>query len=124
IAVVEALRESNQSLPWAIEVIGFSEEEGVRFRTPLIGSRALAGTLDAGMLTLCDDDGISISQALAHFGCDPHAIDECRATPGSIVAYLEPHIEQGPLLETLDEPLSVVTAIAGQTRLTVEWAGE
>jgi len=124
IAVVEALRESNQSLPWAIEVIGFSEEEGVRFRTPFIGSRALTGTLDAGMLTLCDDNGVSISQALDHFGCDTQAIDECRATPGSIVAYLEPHIEQGPLLESLDEPLGVVTAIAGQTRLTVEWAGE
>lgn len=124
IVVVEALRESKQSLPWAIEAVGFSEEEGVRFRTPFIGSRALAGTLDAEMLALCDDDGVSVSQALSRFGCDPQAIDDCRATPGSIVAYIEPHIEQGPLLESLNEPLGVVTAIAGQTRLTVEWAGE
>lgn len=124
IAVVEALRKSNQTLPWAIEVIGFSEEEGVRFRTPFIGSRALAGTLDAEMLALCDDDGVSVSRALSDFGCDPQGIDDCRATSNSIVAYIEPHIEQGPLLESLDEPLGVVTAIAGQTRLTVEWAGE
>ena len=124
IAIVETLRESGVSLPWAIEVIGFSEEEGVRFRTPFIGSRPLAGTFDEAMLTLCDDRGVSMSQALAQFGCEPGRIAECRETPGSIVAYVEPHIEQGPLLESLDEPLGVVTAIAGQTRLTVEWAGE
>lgn len=124
IAVIEALRESEHALPWAIDVIGFSEEEGVRFRTPFIGSRALAGAFDIGMLALCDEHGISVAQALSQFGCNPSAIDGCRATRDSIVAYIEPHIEQGPLLESLDEPLGIVTAIAGQTRLTVEWAGE
>lgn len=124
IAVVEALRASNVALPWAVEVIGFSEEEGVRFHLPFIGSRALVGTLDAPLLTLCDDARMSMGQALRAFGCDPNAIGACGASTGEIVAYIEPHIEQGPLLEAIHEPLGVVTAIAGQTRLTVEWAGE
>lgn len=124
IAVVEALQQASVALPWAIEVIGFSEEEGVRFRLPFIGGRALVGTLDAPLLSLCDDSGVSMGQALGDFGCDPNGIGNCRAAAGSIVAYIEPHIEQGPLLESLDEPLGVVTAIVGQTRLTVEWAGE
>ncbi len=124
IAVVEALRAANTPLPWAVEVIGFSEEEGVRFRLPFIGSRALVGTFDPQLLTLCDGAGVSLGQALTAFGCDPNAIGECRVLEGDIVAYLEPHIEQGPLLEAVHQPLGVVTAIAGQTRLTVEWAGE
>lgn len=124
IAVVEALRQAKVALPWAIEVIGFSEEEGVRFRLPFLGSRPLAGTFDEPLLTLRDDAGVSLGQALSAFGCDPNAIGDCRETPGSIVAYIEPHIEQGPLLEATHQPLGVVTAIAGQTRLTVEWAGE
>lgn len=124
IAVVEALRQANVALPWAIEVIGFSEEEGVRFRLPFIGSRPLTGTFDEALLTLQDDAGVSLGQALSAFGCDPNAISDCRETPGSIVTYIEPHIEQGPLLEATHQPLGVVTAIAGQTRLTVEWAGE
>jgi len=124
IAVVEALRRENAALPWAIEVIGFSEEEGVRFRLPFIGSRPLAGTFDESLLTLQDDAGVSLGQALSAFGCEPSAIGDCCEPPGSIVAYIEPHIEQGPLLEATHQPLGVVTAIAGQTRLTVEWAGE
>lgn len=124
ITVVEALRQANVALPWAIEVIGFSEEEGVRFRLPFIGSRALVGTLDAPLLSLCDDSGVSIGQALRDFGCDPDAIGSCCLATGEIVGYIEPHIEQGPVLEAANESLCVVTAIAGQTRLTVEWAGE
>jgi allantoate deiminase len=124
IAVVEAMRQAQVALPWAIEVIGFSEEEGVRFRLPFIGSRPLAGTFDEALLKLQDDAGVSLGQALIAFGCDPNAIGDCCETPGSIVAYVEPHIEQGPLLEATHQPLGVVTAIAGQTRLTVEWAGE
>src|SRR5690606_4985765 len=77
IAVVEALRAANTPLSWAIEVIGFSEEEGVRFRLPFIGSRALVGTLDTPLLSLCDDAGVSIGQALCEFGCDPDAIGDC-----------------------------------------------
>lgn len=124
IAVVEALRDARQTLPWQIEVVGFSEEEGVRFQAPFIGSRALAGTLDESLLSRCDAAGVPVRDALGNFGCDSTAVAQCAIAPGSVVAFLEPHIEQGPLLESLDEPLGVVTAIAGQTRLTIEWVGE
>ncbi|MBA3481431.1 MAG: allantoate amidohydrolase [Pirellulales bacterium] len=127
IAAVESLRERGVALPWAVEVIAFSDEEGVRFAAPFIGSRALAGTLDAGMLALRDDDGVSMGEALEQFGAKPQAAvgtGECAIEAGSVVAYLEPHIEQGPLLELVREPIGVVTAIAGQTRMTLEWTGE
>ncbi len=130
IAAVEALRDRNTALPCAIEVIGFSEEEGVRFGTPFIGSRALAGTLDGGMLALRDADGVTVAEALEGFGAKPQAADgmrsvrECAVEAGGVVAFLEAHIEQGPQLELAGEPLGVVTAIAGQTRMTLEWTGE
>jgi allantoate deiminase len=124
IAAVEALRETKAALPWAIDIIGFSDEEGVRYGAPFIGSRALAGTLDETMLGLRDARGVSMRDALAGFGVDPQAAAECTVEPGSVVAYIEPHIEQGPLLELVAEPVGVVTAIAGQTRLTVDWIGQ
>jgi allantoate deiminase len=127
IAAVEALRDRNAALPWAIDVIAFSDEEGVRFGMPFIGSRALAGTLDESLLALCDCDGVTMAEALERFGAKPRAADavgECAIPAGSVVAYLEPHIEQGPLLELVQEPVGVVTAIAGQTRLTLEWVGQ
>lgn len=122
IATVAALREAGVELPWALEVIGFSDEEGVRFGVPFLGSRALAGTVDANLLRLTDRDGASMAQSLRDFGSDPLQIPQC-ATKGEIAAYLEAHIEQGPLLELMGAPLGVVAAIAGQTRLTVEWSG-
>ncbi len=122
IATVAALRESGERLPWAVEVYGFSDEEGVRYGVPFLGSRALAGTFDAELLRLCDSRGVSMAQALREFGVDPLEIPRC-AAKGDVVAYLEAHIEQGPLLEMLGTPLGAVAAIAGQTRLTVEWTG-
>jgi len=118
------LREAGSALPWAIEVIAFSDEEGVRFRLPFIGSRALAGTLDESMLQLRDAGGTSMAEALRQFGVDPSGISDCAIKPGEIVAYIEPHIEQGPLLELVHEAVGVVTAIAGQSRTTLEWTGE
>jgi allantoate deiminase len=123
IAIIAGLRESGVRLPWAIEVYGFSDEEGVRFGVPFLGSRALAGTFDAELLRLCDAGGVSMAQALREFGADPLEIHNCAAR-GDIVAYLEAHIEQGPLLEMMGMPLGVVTAIAGQSRLSVEWTGQ
>ncbi len=122
IAAVAALRESAAALPWALETIGFSDEEGVRFGVPFLGSRALAGSLDAELLRLSDADGISMAQALRDFGVEPLDIPRCAAA-GDVAAYVEAHIEQGPLLEMRGVPLGVVTAIAGQTRLRVEWSG-
>ncbi|HYO25010.1 MAG TPA: allantoate amidohydrolase [Lacipirellulaceae bacterium] len=123
LAAVAALRESSARLPWALEVYAFSDEEGVRYNVPFLGSRALAGSFDPALLRLCDSGGVSMAQALRDFGVDPLQMASC-AVAGEIIAYLEAHIEQGPLLEVLGVPLGVVTAIAGQTRLKIEWTGQ
>ncbi len=121
IALVEAL--NGERLPFAIEIIGFSEEEGVRFGFPFIGSRAVAGTLDDVMLERTDCDGISVRKAIERFGLDPAGLAEAAAIADS-GAYLEFHIEQGPVLDNLRLPLGVVTAIAGQSRALVTFSGE
>jgi allantoate deiminase len=120
LAVIESLRDT--PLPFDVEVIGFSDEEGVRFRTPFIGSRALAGTLDDDLLSCCDAAGVSLRDALVRFGADPSQRDRAIA-PASAIGYLECHIEQGPVLEHLERPLAVVDRIAGQTRAEVTFVG-
>jgi allantoate deiminase len=107
---------AGRRLPFAIEVIGFSEEEGVRFGVPFIGSRAFIGDLDDRLLA-------SISGAIAAFGLDPTRIGEARVN-GDPLGYLEFHIEQGPVLESLNLPLGVVEAISGQSRLDVVFQGK
>jgi allantoate deiminase len=114
VALVENL--GGRPLPFAIEVIGFSEEEGVRFGVPFIGSRALIGDVDDELLT-------RIGGAIAAFGLDPKHIGEARAAADAL-GYLEFHIEQGPVLESLSLPLGVVEAIAGQSRLDVVFEGQ
>jgi allantoate deiminase len=99
-----------------IEVAGFSEEEGVRLGVPFIGSRALVGTLDATTLALADP-------YIRQFGLDPAAIRDARLAPDT-AAYLEFHIEQGPVLECLRLPVGVVDAIAGQSRLEITFEGQ
>jgi allantoate deiminase len=106
----------------AIEVIGFSEEEGVRFRTPFIGSRALAGTLDRETLLKRDENDISIEQALIDFGLEPAKLLEAKLAPEAAF-YLEFHIEQGPVLDHAGLPLAVVDSIAGQSRLLLTFEG-
>lgn len=110
-------------LPLAIEVIAFSEEEGVRFSTPFLGSRAAAGRLDAALLRLEDKDGITLEAALRGFGLDPAQIHEA-AIDGKVLGFVEVHIEQGPVLEAEDLGLAAVTAIVGQTRLSLEFCGQ
>jgi allantoate deiminase len=114
VALVEAL--GGRRLAVEIEVIGFSEEEGVRFGTPFIGSRAVMGTLDDGLRQ-------RIQSAILEFGLDPSAIPAA-AWRHEIAGYLEFHIEQGPVLESLDLPLGVVDAIVGQTRAVIEFQGK
>ena len=99
-----------------IEVIGFSEEEGVRFGIPFIGSRAVAGTLDDTILTP------AVLEAICAFGLDPSCLPAARLSRET-TAYLEFHIEQGPVLESLGLPLGVVDAIAGQSRLNLTFLG-
>jgi allantoate deiminase len=120
IALLAAI--DHRKLPFAIEVIGFSEEEGVRFATPFIGSRALAGALDEGLLSRRDAQGISIRDAIQTFGLNPAEIPDAVVNEG-VRGYLEFHIEQGPVLESAGHPLGVVEAIAGQSRLELTFTG-
>ncbi|MDF1584869.1 allantoate amidohydrolase [Marinimicrococcus flavescens] len=124
IEVVDALRRAGELLPVAVEVIAFGDEEGVRFPTTLTGSRAVAGTLDPGVLDVRDGDGTSVRDALLAVGADPEALAACARGWGEVAAYLEAHIEQGPVLEAEDLPVGVVTAINGAARLRVEVTGE
>ena len=94
VAVAERLREVE--LPFALEVIGFSDEEGARFGKALLGSQAVAGTWDPDWWDLRDRDGISLLDAFTHFGLDPAKVGDAHKT--SLVGYLETHIEQGPEL--------------------------
>ena len=109
-------------LPFSIEVVGFSEEEGVRFGVPFIGSRALAGTVDEDLLGRRDATGIRVSDAIRTYGLDPAGIGEARAAERAL-GYIEFHIEQGPVLDRLGLPLGVVDAIAGQSRVDVAFTG-
>ena len=120
VALVEAL--GGRRLPFGIEVIGFSEEEGVRFGTTFIGSRALVGRLDEELLDRADANGISVRTAIEDFGLDPREIPRAQLQPDTF-AFLEFHIEQGPVLESLGRPLGVVEAIIGQTRMDLRFVG-
>jgi allantoate deiminase len=109
-------------LPLPIEVIAFSEEEGVRFGVPFLGSRAVAGRFDPALLALKDADGITLEQAIRAFGLDPGKIGDA-ALDADVLGFVEIHIEQGPILEFEGLSIAAVTAIVGQTRLTAEFHG-
>ena len=120
LALVEAL--NGEQLPFSIELVGFSEEEGVRYHFPFIGSRALVGRLDPELLTLKDGDGVPLADALVSFGLDPRKIPSCRVSE-DVAGFLEFHIEQGIVLESEDLSLGVVRAIAGQNRAEITFTG-
>jgi len=123
LACVESLHEREQRLPFAIEVIGFADEEGVRFQSTYLGSRAVTGHFDTAVLKRVDKDGLNFSDVLQTFGSDVQNINTATRKPDDIKAYLELHIEQGPVLENTDQSVGVVSSIAGATRLTVSLAG-
>lgn len=120
VSLLESLRREH--LPFAIEIVGFSEEEGVRFATPFIGSRALVGRFDDGLLNRQDAQGITVRQAIHDFGLHAAEITDA-VLKDHTLAYLEFHIEQGPVLESLHRPLGVVEAIAAQTRMEFLFSG-
>ncbi|HEX3371002.1 MAG TPA: allantoate amidohydrolase [Candidatus Acidoferrales bacterium] len=120
VSLLETLED--RRLPFAIEVIGFSEEEGIRFGTPFIGSRALVGKVDDELLKRTDTNGVSVRTAIENFGLKPAQISKA-AMDKNTLAYLEFHIEQGPVLESLGIPLGVVEGIAGQTRAECTFLG-
>lgn len=124
IEAVEALSRGGRRLPYAIEVVGFGDEEGVRFDSALIGSRAIAGTLPSTVLQSKDAAGVTVAEALTGFGLDPKRVNDAVRHRGDLLAYLEVHIEQGPVLERTGLPLGVVTAICGATRRRFRIVGE
>ncbi len=106
-----------------IEVAAFCDEEGCRFNKGLFGVRGILGKLEPGELERTDKDGVTRRQALLDFGCDPSKFDESEYPEGKVGSYLELHIEQGPVLESLDRPIGIVTGISGPLWLTVEMVG-
>ena len=123
ISCVADLHKRGRRLPFAIEVIGFADEEGVRFASTLLGSRAVAGTFVESVLGTRDAAGISMRDALTQFGLDPHHIGAAARVRSELLAYIELHIEQGPVLEAQNLSVGVVTAIAGATRLAASLTG-
>lgn len=123
IECVASLSLRRVQLPFAVEVVGFADEEGVRFNATLLGSRAVAGTFDPGDLERTDAEGKRMRDALCEFGLDPHAVGAAARTRAELLAYVELHIEQGPVLENEGLPVGVVTAINGGNRFAVEVSG-
>ncbi|MBB2899317.1 allantoate deiminase [Kineococcus radiotolerans] len=124
IEVAGRLAPRAAELPFALEVVAFSDEEGTRFSTALMGSSAVAGAWREEWWDRADDAGTTVREAAAAFGLDPARIAEAARRPEDLVGYLELHIEQGPHLEAADRPLGVVTSIAGARRFTGRVVGE
>lgn len=125
IEVVQTLHDNGIILDYPIEVVGFCDEEGVRFHSTFLGSKAIAGTFTAEDLERADEQGITIAEALKGIGiADPYAYKNASRTPEELLAYLELHIEQGPVLEKKNEPVGVVSGIAGATRFSFEIIGK
>ena len=123
IACVQQLRDRNQRLPYNIEVYGFADEEGLRYQSTYLGSKAVAGTFDDKLLDRKDADGVSLAEAIRTFGGDPQGLAAAKVDPAKTLGYVEVHIEQGPVLEQSDLAVGVVTAICGQTRAAVTFTG-
>jgi allantoate deiminase len=123
IAALELLRSGGIRLPFAIEVIGFSEEEGVRFSGGYIGSKGYAGCLTKSDLLLRDAEGNSLGAVLAKANSGRFSLPKPAHSRGELLGYVEVHIEQGPVLEALGVATGVVSAIVGQTRAKVSFRG-
>jgi allantoate deiminase len=124
LACVQQLHDRGERLPFAVEVVAFADEEGLRFGTTFLGSSAYAGAFDSRRLTLEDHDGVSLARAVRAFGGDPDVLEGNGRGSGDLIGYCEVHIEQGPVLEEKGLPVGVVTAINGQSRVRVNFTGE
>jgi allantoate deiminase/N-carbamoyl-L-amino-acid hydrolase len=122
IAVAGSLRRAGSTLPFSLEIIAFAEEEGVRFKSTFLGSRAVAGRFDPQALDSTDAQGISLREAILATGSDPAAIAAIARRPNEVLGFVEVHIEQGPVLLDAGAAVGVVTSIAGNIRriVTVE----
>jgi allantoate deiminase len=123
LAAIAAVQAAGD-LPYAVEIIAFGDEEGVRFPQTLSGSRAVAGRFDPAAFSGKDADGVSMGEALAAFGGDPAGVAAVARNPAEVLGYLELHIEQGPVLEAENLPVGVVTAINGASRFAVVVTGD
>jgi allantoate deiminase len=122
VAAIEAL--DGQRLPFAVEVLAFSEEEGIRFGASFLGSKAVCGRFEPELLERTDAAGVSVAAALRNFGLDSSQLAKAAYTPGQVLGFLEAHIEQGPVLEARNLPLGVVEAIVGQSRVWLHFIGK
>jgi len=123
IEIVDNLSRQNIKLPCALEVVGFADEEGTRFGATLLGSRAVAGTWDAAWFDLPDAQGVTMSCAMEDFGLQPKDVFLADRSKDKLLAYLELHIEQGPVLEEQNLPVGIVTSIAGARRFIFRLEG-
>jgi allantoate deiminase len=124
IACVQQLHDRGERLSYAIEVVGFADEEGLRFGTTFLGSSAYAGCFDRTRLQFEDSHGVTLREAVRSFGGDPDALEADGRSGEDLLGYCEVHIEQGPVLEQEDLPVGVVTAINGQSRIRVGFIGK
>jgi allantoate deiminase len=126
LACLERLHARREHLPFPIELIGFADEEGLRYQSVYIGSKAITGTFDPRDLDLLDEDGISLADALSAFGRnpDPLVLKTPRWSCSELLGYCEVHIEQGPVLEAHNLPLAAVSSIVGQQRIHLQFTGE
>jgi allantoate deiminase len=124
LALAAVCELQDQKLPFTIEVVAFGDEEGVRFNSTLVGSKALSGTFDASFLSDRDDQGISLGETLLDFGLNPQKIPSIARDPQNALGYIEVHIEQGPVLERENLPVGIVSAITGIERHAVSIQGQ
>jgi allantoate deiminase len=117
------LRRRGVVLPYDVEVVGFSEEEGVRFGKAYLGSEGFAGRLASGSLELADARGVTVGEALREFNGGVFSPPRAAHRREDLAGYVEVHLEQGPVLEEGRFPVGVVSAIAGQSRFRLEWTG-
>jgi allantoate deiminase len=124
LAAVERLAARDVRLPFAVEVLAFADEEGLRYHTAYLGSKVVAGSFDPAYLDLQDADGIPMAAAIRAAGGDPDELTGDARPADDLIGYCEVHIEQGPVLEARDLPVGVVSAIAGQSRIAVAFQGQ
>lgn len=126
LACIEQLHKRGERLPFALELLAFADEEGLRYHYTYLGSKVITGQFDKTALELQDTQGITLAEAIRTFGGNPDPAVLCRARwrPDELLGYLELHIEQGPVLEARGLPVGVVSAIAGMSRFLISFAGE
>lgn len=117
LAVAEVVHQSKESLPFNLDVVGFSEEEGVRYSFPFVGSLGIVGDLEQADLERGDENSVTMKAALAEFGCDPS--QSAQYGSSELIGFIEAHIEQADLLQDASVPVGIVSAIAGQTRTAI-----